>query len=421
VTLLSIVVPALNEESGIADIATRVLAVREPLAAVGIDGLELIVVDDGSSDRTAEIAAAIEGVTVVRHAHNRGYGAAIKTGFRAARGDLLAFLDADGTYPPESFPTLCSTLRRQGADIVVGSRMQDGANGMPRIRRIGNRFFAGLVSLVGGTAVSDSASGQRILRRTVLDRLYPLPDGLNFTPVMTTRAIHERLKVVEVPIAYRERVGRSKLSVLHDGRRFLATILWTALSYNPARVLGLLGLAAAGLALSIALWLVLLRLAGVTVLGPWGVTAAFAMLVLGVAGISLFNLGITFNVLVGLFHRRPVRQGLLGRPARLRLDRHFGWLGVTAIAGGVAVAAISLGLGLDGWGITRLWLWLLGSAMLLLVGLQLVISWVLMRVLEELSLRQARTAEDLNGAPAERLPIAAARPPARSASLGDSR
>lgn len=393
--LLSVVIPALNESAGIADIAGRVLGTRAQLAAAGVDGPELIVVDDGSIDGTAEIAEAVAGVTVIRHPTNRGYGAAIKTGFRAARGDLLAFLDADGTYPPEAFPDLCRALLAENADVAVGSRMAGLASGMPRSRRLGNRFFAGLVNLIGSAHISDSASGQRVLRRTVLASLYPLPDGLNFTPVMTTRALHERVRMIEVPIRYEERVGHSKLSVVHDGRRFLTTIVWTAMAYNPSRILGLAGMAMLVLGALFGLGLAALRMAGVSTLGPWGVAGAFATLVLGVAGTSLVNLGITFNYLVSLFHREPLRQGLFGRPILPGLDRAFGWIGVLTLGAGFAVAMVSMALGLSGWDITRLWLWLLGSALMLLVGLQLVISWVLMRVLEELSVRDARADEDL--------------------------
>lgn len=396
-TRLSVVIPALDEAAGIRDIVERVLGTRDRLSAAGISGLEVIVVDDGSTDGTAELASAVHGVTVLRHSGNRGYGAAIKTGFRAASGELLAFLDADGTYPPEALPDLCQALFADRADLVVGSRMTGLETGMPLTRRIGNWFFARLVSLVGATAVSDSASGERVLRRDTLHRLYPLPDGLNFTPAMTTRALHEGVVVVEVPIRYQQRTGRSKLSVLHDGRRFLSIIVWTALAYNPSRILGSVGLTMLACAGAIGLALVAMRAAGITSLGPWGVAGAFATLVLGVAGTSLANLGITFNYLVGLFHDEPIRQGLFGRPVLPGLDRWFGRLGVAASGVGIVVAVTSLALGLSGWDITRLWLWLLGSALLLLTGLQLVISWVLMRVLEELSVRPARATADMDG------------------------
>src|SRR5512139_350437 len=120
VNTLSVVIPALNEEDGIADIIERVLAVKAPLAEAGVSDLELIVVDDGSQDRTPEIVAGYPEVVLVKHPVNQGYGAAIKTGFRQAKGDMLAFLDADGTYPPEAYPQLCKPILEDQADVVVG-------------------------------------------------------------------------------------------------------------------------------------------------------------------------------------------------------------------------------------------------------------------------------------------------------------
>jgi glycosyltransferase involved in cell wall biosynthesis len=266
---LSIVIPAYNEQDGISTIIERVLGIRETLAASGAE-LELIVVDDGSRDRTAEIVTMYPGVCLVQHHTNYGYGAALKTGFAQARGTWLGFLDADGTYPPEYFPALVDAARQQGADLVIGSRMTGTESQMPLSRRVGNLFFATLVSLIGNRRISDSASGMRIIRRDVLARLYPLPDGLNFTPVMSTRAIHEKLKMVEVPIPYAERLGRSKLTIVGDGTRFLQSIVWTALNYNPVRVLGAIGVAFVATALLIGLTLLIVRLQGITELGTWG-------------------------------------------------------------------------------------------------------------------------------------------------------
>lgn len=397
---LSVVIPAYNEMDGIGDVIERVLAIQPSLGRVGVNGLELIVVDDGSCDATAEIVAQYPGVRLICHGKNRGYGAAIKTGFRYARGDLLAFLDADGTYPPEYLPELCREVLERPADIVIGSRMSGCASCMPLVRRIGNGFFAGLLSVLTAAQVADSASGMRVLRSDVLPMLYPLPDGLNFTPVMSTRALHENLRVVEVPIPYHERRGRSKLSVIRDGQRFLSSILWTALAYNPVRVLGLAGGAGIAAMLLIGLGLVVARLSGVTTLGPWGAFAVFAAMVLGVTGVSVFSLGATFNYLVSLFHKRPVRRGLFGRPLfNPSLDHHFGWLGLLAMAVGVLLAAVCMILGSNGWPVSRLWLYLLGSAMFFLIGVQLVISWIIIRVLEELNQREARRDEDLGTLP----------------------
>jgi hypothetical protein len=394
-TLLSVVIPSFNEEGAVATTIERVLALRPALAAAGLQGPEVIVVDDGSHDRTAEIAHGFRDVRLVRHDANRGYGAALKTGFAHAQGDLLAFLDADGTYPPEHFVPLCRAALA-GADVVIGSRMAGTQSRMPPMRRLGNRLFAGLVTALGNRRVSDCASGMRVIRRAALPQLLPLPDGLNFTPVMTLRALHEGLALAEVPIPYSERIGESKLSVVRDGVRYARSLVWTALGYNPVRVLGTLGAGGVACTLAVGLGLVVARLSGVTALGPWGVAAIFLALVAGVSGVSLFTLGATFNYLVALFRRQPVRVGLFGTPLfATPLERHFGWLGILVAAAGTVVAAGSLTLGLSGWEISRLWLYLVGSALLILVGLQLTISWIVMRTLDELTQRDVRVRRDL--------------------------
>jgi len=396
--VLSVVIPAYNEEGGIAQIIERALSIGPRLRDVGVDDMELIIVDDGSRDSTAEIASGYAQVRLARHDGNQGYGAALKTGFSLAQGNLLGFLDADGTYPPEHFPELCDVALREDADLVIGSRMAGAESEMPLVRRVGNLLFANLVSLLGGYRVTDSSSGMRVIRREALPILYPLPDGLNFTPVMSTRALHEGIRWREVPIPYRERVGRSKLSVVRDGMRFLQTIVWTVLNYNPVRVLGGIGLALFGIALLIAAVIAGLRIAGVTRLGPWGVASVLLAGVCAVAGITLFSLGATFNYLVALFHHQPIRQGLFGQPLfRQPLEQHFGWAGILAIAAGGVAGTVSLALSLSGWPIERLWFYLLVAAMLVVVGLQLVVFWVIIGVLGELSERETRVAEDMGG------------------------
>jgi hypothetical protein len=234
------------------------------------------------------------------------------------------------------------------------------------------------------------------VRREILEKLYPLPDGLNLTPIMSTRAIHEGVRLVEVPIPYAERVGRSKLSVVRDGSLFLYSIVWTILTYNPVRPLGYLGLAGIALGALAALWLVISRLNGVTALTPWGVAALFGGAVAGTAGINLFALGITFNYLVSLFVGKPVRQGLFGRPVfKTPLDRQFGWIGFGSVIGGLVVGIIALVAGAGGWEQSRLWLYLLGAGIWILIGIQLIVYWVLLRVLDELSQRERLVQEDL--------------------------
>jgi glycosyltransferase involved in cell wall biosynthesis len=394
-TILSVVIPAYNEENGIKEIADRVLAVGPALKTVGVDQLELLVVDDGSKDRTAEVAQSIAGVSLIRHPKNKGYGAALKTGFSRASGELIGFLDADGTYPPEHFPNLCKSALN-GSELVIGSRMAGEESKMPITRRVGNYFFANLLSILGRQKVTDSASGMRVFKREILEQIYPLPDGLNLTPVMSTRALHEGIKIVEVPIPYSERVGRSKLSVIRDGQLFLQSMVWTALSYNPVRILGLIGLGGIALAGLVFLGLLIARLNGVTTLGPWGVFALFSAMVSSIAGLNVFALGVTFNYLVSLFYKKPIRQGMFGKPIfKTPLDQQFGWMGGIAAFVGFVIAVISLSLGMNGWDIDRLWFYLLGSAMLFLAGIQLFIYWLLLRILEELSQREILTKHDM--------------------------
>lgn len=397
-TKLSVVIPAYNEEDSIEAVARRVLSVREPLRKVGVDDLELIVVDDGSCDRTRDIVRSLGSARLLCHTVNGGYGAALKTGFAAATGEWIGFLDADGTYPPEYFPELCRVALGRDADIVIGSRMAGAASEMPAMRRLGNYIFANLVSLVSAERITDSASGMRVFKKAILDRVYPLPDGLNLTPVMSTRALHEGLKMVETPIPYSERQGRSKLSVVRDGLRFAGSIAWTALTYNPVRLLGIAGALALLAAGIIAALFILARLRGVTELSPLGVFALFAAVVLAVAGVSIFTLGASFNYLVALFYKRPIRQGIFGRPLfKKPLERHFGWFGLLAMLIASLLGIGSLVLGVNGWPQERLWFWELLCAAMLLIGLQLVISWFMMRALAELSQRELRVTDDLAG------------------------
>jgi len=394
-TILSVVIPAYNEEDGIKEIAQRVLAVKPALKKVGIKELELLVVDDGSHDHTVEVASKIKGVTLIRHPKNKGYGAALKTGFSKAKGELIGFLDADGTYPPEYFPKLCQAAMN-GHDLVIGSRMAGERSQMPLVRRVGNFIFATLLTILGRHRVTDSASGMRVFKREILEHIYPLPDGLNLTPVMSTRALHEGIKIEEVPIPYSERVGRSKLSAIRDGRIFLQSMVWTAMSYNPVRILGLLGLAALGISGLVVLGLVIARLNGITSLNSVGVAALFLGMISAVAGINVFALGITFNYLIALFYKKPIKQGLFGKPIfKTPLDQQFGWMGVVAMLVGFTIGVASVVLGLQGWEIERLWFYLLGSAMVFLVGIQLVVYWLLLRILEELSQREALTKLDM--------------------------
>jgi len=234
-SVLSIVIPALNEEDAIGATLQRCLDARESIREQGgLSDIEFIVVSDGSTDRTEEIARGFSGVTVLAFPENRGYGAAIKHGFDNASGELLGFMDADGTCDPHFFGALCGRLKTDDADISLGSRMGAGSR-MPGIRTLGNRLFAALLGMLSNQTVSDTASGMRVIRRSALTQLGPLPDGLHYTPAMSARALLGGLRIREVAMTYDERIGTSKLHVASDGRKFLAAIIDGVLFYRPAR------------------------------------------------------------------------------------------------------------------------------------------------------------------------------------------
>ena len=387
---LSVVIPALDEERGIDEILQRVLAQRDQLARAGVPGLEVVVVDDGSKDRTAERVLTYPQVTLIRHPTNLGYGAALKTGFRVASGDLLAFLDADGTYPPESFATLCRAQREHDADLVIGSRMLGRDSKMPLVRRVGNTLFAGLLSMVGSRHVSDSASGMRVFRREVLPSLYPLPDGLDFTPAMSTRAVYEGLTMVEAPIPYRERVGASKLNPFKDGLRFLRSILWTALLYDPQRFFGTLGLLMVALALVLGLGPTFYYLEHRRLLEDM-IYRLFAVLILSVAGVNILAFGLTCQEILALLPARRRPPASLPRRWRGKLAT-VGVLMMLAGGGLMAPAALEW---LQTRQISSHWSYFAAGGTLLLTGLELATWLVLLMILQELTTRDARALRDL--------------------------
>ncbi len=241
--IISLVIPAYNEEEAVAATLRRSIeAFKGDLSSHGIDKVEVILVSDGSKDETLPRALAVPGVRVVSYDRNRGYGKAIETGYAAATGNYLAFMDSDGTCDPAFILTLWKHMQETNADVVLGCRMHSQSK-MPRIRRLGNTLYAWLLSAISGQMIRDTASGMRLLKRDLLPRILPLPAGLHYTPAMSARCVLDPgITITEVNMSYEERTGESKLNVMRDGLIFLQTILVTALFYTPLRIFGMLGL-----------------------------------------------------------------------------------------------------------------------------------------------------------------------------------
>jgi len=224
---LRIVIPAYNEEAGIAAVVKRVKS--------ACPEAEILVVNDASKDNTAEVAKQA-GARVHTNSTNRGKGGATKAGFFHELSDnikYLAFIDADNTYPPESFPEIYRVCKENNMVMVIGSRFLGKDSKMPKLRSMGNQFFAWLLSFYSRRKTSDTSTGLRVIDRRLLSEMDRFPDGLDFDTSMTTYVLFERLPYAEVAIYYEERKGQSKLSVVKDGYRFLRVIMNATRKYRP--------------------------------------------------------------------------------------------------------------------------------------------------------------------------------------------
>ncbi|MGH7540007.1 MAG: glycosyltransferase family 2 protein [Gemmatimonadota bacterium] len=238
---VSVVIPALDEAGRV---GREVASIAETLSDLGWT-FEVIVVDDGSTDGTAEQAARA-GARVLRHATNMGYGAALKRGIEAAKHEWILITDADGTYPTEAIPDLLA--RGAEAEMVVGARTGDRVH-VPLARRPAKWFLRRLASYLAGRALPDLNSGMRLMRKRLIDRYrHLLPSGFSFTTTITLAAVCNGHVVVYVPIDYHKRTGESKIRPRH-AFEFTMLILRTIVFFNPLKVFlplgGVLALAGA--------------------------------------------------------------------------------------------------------------------------------------------------------------------------------
>ena len=222
---ISIVLPAKNESAAIGQTLQKL---RMQCAST-----EIIVVNDGSTDDTASVAEAA-GARVLHHPYSKGNGAAIKTGARAAQGEVLVFMDADGQHDPADIPRLLDKLN-QGHDMVVGARQKGSQASVGR--GLANGLYNRLASWMTGHKVEDLTSGFRAVRADKFrEFLYLLPNGFSYPTTSTMAFFRAGYSVAYVPIHAAKRIGKSHIRLLRDGTRFLLIIFKIGTLFSPLKI-----------------------------------------------------------------------------------------------------------------------------------------------------------------------------------------
>jgi len=225
---LSVLIPAYNEEESIAG---TVEAIRQYASCVR--NLEIIVINDGSKDKTGEIARTLP-VTLIEHEINTGYGSGLKDGLQAAKYEFIMIADADGTYPLEDTPRLLEDVAQYA--MVVGARTGAVVQ-VPTLRKPGKWIITRLAEYLSQRKIPDLNSGFRIFRKDVALRFLTLyPDGFSFTTTITLAMLTNHYKVKFVPINYHRRVGKSSIKPIRDFTNFTILIIRICAYFKPLNV-----------------------------------------------------------------------------------------------------------------------------------------------------------------------------------------
>jgi glycosyltransferase involved in cell wall biosynthesis len=227
---VSIVIPAYNE---VGAIGQTLEALQRVLGASGLTA-EIIVVDDGSTDGTADVVAGLPGVRLIQHRQNRGYGASLKTGIRQACHGIIVITDADGTYPIEMIPALVQEIGPY--DMVVGARTGQTVH-IPLVRRPAKAALNRLANYLSGVEIPDLNSGLRVMKREVVMNFFRLlPSGFSFTTSVTLAMLTNDYNVRFIAVDYFQRTGRSKIHPIKDTLNFFSLVVRMVLLFRPLRI-----------------------------------------------------------------------------------------------------------------------------------------------------------------------------------------
>ena len=205
--LLSIVIPAYNEEQTIASVLEEIQKLELDLDT------EIVVVDDGSTDRTVEVARKFSKTKIIRHKRNQGKGAAIRTGIQHAKGEIIVLQDADLEYFPKDIPDLVKPIIEKKADVVFGSRFIGKMDGMSVSHLLGNKVLTYLTRILFRVPLTDIETGYKVFSREVVDCLDLVSGGFEIEPEIVTKTLQGNYRLIEIPIHYRYRKkGESKIS-----------------------------------------------------------------------------------------------------------------------------------------------------------------------------------------------------------------
>lgn len=277
--MISVVIPAFNEESAIEE---TVRHVREVLDKVNLSDGEIIVVDDGSTDRTGDIAEAA-GARVLRKLQNMGYGNSLKLGIRAASHDTIVITDADGTYPIDEIPTLLAKYR-EGFHMVVGARTGENYH-ESIIKAPLRKILTWLVEFTAGRKIPDINSGLRVFsKEEALPFFDHLSEGFSFTTSITLGYMLKHKYVEYLPIPYHKRIGTTKVRLFRDSLRTLQFIVQAILYYNPMKIFLILAGVSAAIGVVMVFAGFFFKMLTAALLGVGGILVAVVVFALGLLG-----------------------------------------------------------------------------------------------------------------------------------------